>query len=78
LGDAGCTLNNTFMQHSLLALVWSKTSAIVRAHNTGPQIRSKNGFWLAIPAPAAGKSTRGGRITPGEWERRRGLRLRLV
>ena len=26
----------------------------------------------------AGKSLRGGRITPGEWERRRGLRLRFV
>ena len=24
------------------------------------------------------KSLRGGRITPGEWERRRGLRLRFV
>ena len=47
-------------------------------HGTGPLIRSKNGFWLAIPTPAAGKSTRGGRITPGEWERRRGLRLRFV
>ena len=35
-------------------------------------------FWLAIPLPAAGKSLRGGRITPGEWERRRGLRLRFV
>ena len=32
----------------------------------------------AIPAAAAGKSLRGGRITPGEWERRRGLRLRFV
>ena len=41
-------------------------------------IRSKNGFWLAIPTPAAGKSTRGGRITPGEWERRTGLRLRFI
>ena len=38
----------------------------------------ENGFWLAIPLPAAGKSLRGGRITPGEWERRRGLRLRFV
>ena len=28
--------------------------------------------------PAAGKSSRGGRITPGEWERRSGLRLRFV
>jgi hypothetical protein len=60
------------------ALVWSKAPVIVGAHDTGPLIRSKDGFWLAIPTPAAGKSTRGGRITPGEWERRRGLRLRFV
>ena len=49
------------------ALVWSKAPVIVSAHDTGPLIRSKDGFWLAIPLPAAGKSTRGGRITPGEW-----------
>lgn len=60
------------------ALVWSKAPVIVGAHNTGPLIRSKNGFWLAIPTAAAGKSTRGGRISPGEWERRTGLRLRFV
>ena len=60
------------------ALVWSKAPEIIGAHDTGPLIRSKNGFWLAIPLPAAGKSTRGGRITPGEWERRRGMRLRFV
>ena len=60
------------------ALVWSKAPVIVGAHDTGPLIRSKNGLWLAIPLPAAGKSLRGGRITPGEWERRRGLRLRFV
>lgn len=51
---------------------------IVGAHDTGPLIRSKNGFWLAIPTPTAGKSLRGERITPGEWERRTGLRLRFV
>jgi hypothetical protein len=51
---------------------------IIGAHDTGPLIRSKSGFRLAIPTPAAGKSTRGGRMTPGEWERRRGLRLRFV
>ena len=45
---------------------------------TGPLIRSKNGFWLAIPTPAAGKFTRGGSITPGEWERCTGLRLRFI
>ncbi|NCM98247.1 MAG: hypothetical protein GW948_13510, partial [Rhodobacterales bacterium] len=43
------------------ALVWSKAPVIVGAHDTGPLIRSKNGFWLAIPLPAAGKSLRGGR-----------------
>jgi hypothetical protein len=48
------------------ALVWSKAPVIVGAHDTGPLIRSKNGFWLVIPTPAAGKSLRGGRITPGE------------
>ena len=60
------------------ALVWSKAPVIIGAHDTGPLIRSRDGFWLAIPLPAAGKSTRGGRITPGEWERRRGLRLRFI
>ena len=60
------------------ALVWSNAPLIVGAHDTGPLIRSKNGLWLAIPTPAAGKSTRGGRITPGEWERRTGLRLRFI
>ena len=60
------------------ALVWSKAPVIVGAHNTGPLIRSRNGFWLAIPTAAAGKSTRGGRISPGEWERRTGLRLRFI
>ena len=60
------------------ALVWSNAPVIVGAHETGPLIRSKSGFWLAIPTPAAGKSTRGGHITPGEWERRTGLRLRFI
>lgn len=60
------------------ALVWSNASVIVEAHDRGPLIRSKSGLWLAIPTAAAGKSARGGRITPGEWERRRGLPLRFI
>jgi hypothetical protein len=65
------------------ALVWSNAPVITGAHDNGPLIRSKNGFWLAIPTPAAGKSPRGGRrgsasTTPGEWERRTGLRLRFI
>ncbi|PRY23526.1 hypothetical protein CLV78_10415 [Aliiruegeria haliotis] len=63
---------------SAAALVWSKAPVIIGAHDTGRFIRSKDGFWLAIPLEAAGKGFRGGRITPGEWERRRGLRLRFV
>ncbi len=35
------------------AVVWSNAPVIVGAHDTGPLIRSKNGFWLAIPTPAA-------------------------
>jgi hypothetical protein len=60
------------------ALVWSNAPVIVGAHDTGPLIRSKDGLWLAIPTAAAGKGARGGRITPSEWEQRRGLRLRFV
>lgn len=60
------------------ALVWSKAPVIIGAHDTGPLIRSKGGYWLAIPTAAAGKGRKGGRITPGEWERRRGIRLRFV
>ena len=63
---------------SAAALVWSNAPVIVGAHDTGPLIRSKNGFWLAIPTAAAGKSSKGGGITPFEWERRAGLRLRFI
>ena len=63
---------------SAAAFVWSKASEIIGAHDAGPLIRSKDGFWLPIPLPAAGKGTRGKALTPGEWERRRGLRLRFV
>jgi hypothetical protein len=60
------------------ALIWSNAPQIIGAHDTGPLIRSKDGFWLAIPTPAAGKGSRGKALTPGEWERRRGLRLRFI
>jgi hypothetical protein len=60
------------------ALVWSKAPVIVGAHDAGPLIRSRNGFWLAIPTPAAGKALGGRRITPAAWERKTGLRLRFV
>jgi hypothetical protein len=63
---------------SAVAVVWSKAPVIVGAHDAGPLIRSRNGFWLGIPTPAAGKALGGRRITPAACERRTGLRLRFV
>ena len=60
------------------ALVWSNAPVIIGAHDTGPLIRSSNGFWLAIPLAAAGKALGGKRITPAMWEQKTGLRLRFV
>ncbi len=60
-------------------LVWSKAPGIIRIYEDGTTIRSKNGFFLAIPTAAAGRYGDGGRkITPGGWERRTGQRLRFV
>lgn len=42
------------------------------------RIRSKDGYWLAIPTPAAGSQGRGRTLTPGNWERTHGQRLEFV
>jgi hypothetical protein len=68
---AGASLNAA-------AVVWSKAAVIIGAHDAGPLIRSRNGLWLAIPTPAAGKALGARRITPAAWERKTGLRLRFV
>jgi len=60
------------------AFIWSKAPKIIHAHDKGVLIRSKNGFYLAIPTEAAGKGRGGARLTPGEWEQRRGMRLRFI
>ncbi len=61
------------------AVVYSNASKVVDAFDSGVLIRSKNGFWLAIPTAAAGKKGVGNkRITPGGWEQRTGQRLRFV
>lgn len=60
------------------ALVWSKAPKIYGAFEKGPIIRAQDGFWLAIPKPAAGKGEKGRKITPGEWERKTGRRLRFI
>jgi hypothetical protein len=61
------------------ALVFSRASELVDVFDQGVTIRSKHGFYLAIPTAAAGAKGAGGkRITPGGWERRTGMRLRFV
>jgi hypothetical protein len=60
------------------ALVYSRAPNIVGAFDQGVTIRSKDGFWLAIPTEAAGKGLKGGRNTPGEWEQRNGRRLKFI
>jgi len=65
------------------AFIWSKAPKLIAAFDKGATIRSKEGFYLAIPTPAAGTRGLGAsgksvRITPGTWERRTGLRLRFV
>ena len=59
--------------------VWSKAPKLVRLYAEGAVIRSKQGLYLAIPTPAAGKYGDGRRkITPHTWEQIHGLRLRFV
>lgn len=59
---------------------------VIDAHDRGATIRSRDGFFLAIPlgnaARMRGASTTGRgdrtRITPGGWERRTGRLLRMI
>ncbi len=44
------------------AFIWSNAPEILNAHDRGALIRSKSGFWLAIPTEAAGKGPRGARL----------------
>ena len=60
-------------------MVYSNASKVVDAFDRGVIIRSKSGFWLAIPTAAAGKKGVGTqRITPGGWEQRTGQRLHFI
>ncbi|MEM1344737.1 MAG: DUF6441 family protein [Pseudomonadota bacterium] len=60
------------------ALVFSKAPEILGSQARGARIRSKDGFFLAVPTDAAPKGPRGSRLSPGEVERRLGIRLRFV
>lgn len=58
--------------------VFTKAPTIICAFDQGAVIKSKHGFWLAIPTPAAGTGARGKRMTPGLWEQMHGARLRFI
>jgi hypothetical protein len=60
------------------AQVFSRAPHIIGAFERGAVITAKGGQWLAIPMAAAGAGRGGARLTPAEWERRRGLKLRFV
>lgn len=80
LGNTVRNLNFPKGHTSLRAasLVYTKAPRILSAFERGATIRSKSGFYLAIPTEAAGRAPGGRRFTPGEWERRRGIKLRFV
>jgi hypothetical protein len=61
-------------------VVFSKAPHIVEAFNLAAPIRSRNGFWLAIPSPDAMKmrGPRGQRPTPASIEARLGVALQFV
>jgi len=52
---------------------------ILSAFDDGATIKSKDGFFLSVPAPGYAAFVRDNpRLTPGEFERRVGVRLRFV
>jgi hypothetical protein len=65
--------------HDAASLVWSKAPQIIRTFDEGTVIRSKDGFWLAIPTPSAPKRGVGGkRINPSNFPEHRFGPLRFV
>ena len=58
--------------------VYTKAEKILSGFEEGTVIRSKDGFWLAIPTPNAPKRVMGQKVTPGNLERARGIRLQFV
>ncbi|HIJ46081.1 MAG TPA: DUF2190 family protein [Rhodospirillaceae bacterium] len=71
--------DNTNKGHDAAAMVWSKAPWIIRAFDEGAVIKSKSGFWLAIPTEQAPKRGVGGkRINPSNFPEHRFGPLRFV
>lgn len=55
-----------------------RSQGAMEFHTRAGRIRGSYGQYLAIPLPAAGSRGRLRDLTPGEWERKTGIRLRFV
>jgi hypothetical protein len=65
--------------YNAAAMVWSKAPQIIRTFDEGAVIKSKSGFWLAIPTKQAPKRGVGGkRINPSNFPEHRFGPLRFV
>ncbi len=58
--------------------VYSNAEKIMLGFEYASVIRSHDGLWLAIPTEAIPKKARGQRMTPGLYERMKGVRLQFV
>lgn len=58
--------------------VYSNAEKIMLGFEYASVIRSHDGLWLAIPTDAIPKKARGQRMTPGLYERIKGVRLQFV
>lgn len=58
--------------------VYSNAEKIMLGFEYASVIRSHDGLWLAIPTDAIPKKARGQRMTPGLYERMKGVRLQFV
>lgn len=56
----------------------SRSQGAMRFFTEEGRIKSKDGYWLAIPTPAAGSQGRGRTLTPGNWEKTHGQRLEFI
>ena len=56
----------------------TRTKGAFSFFTTPGRVVGRDGFYLAIPTAAAGTRGRNRNLSPGEWERRTGIRLRFV
>lgn len=56
----------------------ARSQGAIKFFTESGRVKNPNGFFWAIPTEAAGSRGRARDLTPGEWERRTGVKLRFV